>query len=69
MAVGVHHEFFTPERANQHEQSRLREVKVREQSVDYAESVAGIDKNVGFAGSRFYATLAVVLCCQTRRIL
>ena len=52
VAVGFEHFFFAGEGAHQHQQRRLRQVKICQQRSYHAEFVAWINKDVGFAASR-----------------
>lgn len=52
MMVGGQNIVFSAKRADQHEQGRLRKVKIREKSVDDFEVVSGINKEIGLARAR-----------------
>lgn len=70
MAVGCKDVFFPTQGADQHEEGRLRQVEVGEQCADDLKFVSGIDKQVGFAGTRADYPLSL-LCgvfeCADRR--
>jgi hypothetical protein len=51
VAIGAQHIFFSAQRANQHEQRGLGQMKVGEQSLDYSEFVSGVDEQIGLTRS------------------
>ena len=56
MAVGIEHALTASERAHQHEQSGLRQMKIGEHRAHHAELMAGIDKDIGLAAAGLYAS-------------
>jgi hypothetical protein len=58
MAVCVHYQFFSAERAHQHQQRRLRQMEVCQQRVHDAKAIAGIDEYVCLALSGFHAIVS-----------
>ena len=59
VAVSVHDQFLAAQRAYQHQQSGLRQMKVGQQRVYDAESVAGIDEICPLRRARLLLDLAV----------
>ena len=46
LSIGFEHEFLSRQSTDEHQQRRLREVKVGQQRIDHLEVVGRIDKNV-----------------------
>src|SRR5208282_1696766 len=68
--VSGHYELFAAQRAHQHQQGGLRQMKVCQQRVYDAKTIAWIDKRVRLAAPGFYAicacALAGILCSALR---
>jgi len=51
VVVGAEDVFFSSQCADQHQERRLGQMEVGEQSLDQLEFVAGVDEEIGFAGA------------------
>src|SRR5918995_1030822 len=54
LAIRLEHQLTPAERADQHEQGRLRQVEVGEQPAHHAKSKTGVDEEVRVSGSLAY---------------
>ena len=53
LVVGVADQFVAAKRADENQQSAARQVKIREQGVNYLELISGRDEQIGFSAPRF----------------